>query len=120
MKRLILVLLALFTLAGASVTFAQTKKEKKEDANTRSVQGAVTDSGDSVISGAVVQLKDTKTLQVRSFITKDDGSYHFNGLNPNVDYELKADFQGSSSNSKTLSSFDSRKIAIMNLKLDKK
>ena len=120
MRRLILVLVALFTLVGASATFAQTKKEKKEDANTRSVQGAVTDGTDNVVNGAVVQLKDTKTLQVRSFITKENGTYHFNGLNPNVDYELKADFQGSSSNSKTLSSFDSRKIAIMNLKVEAK
>ena len=119
MKRLALVVLTLITLLVPAAALAQ-KKDKKEDSTTRSVQGAVTDGADSLINGAVVQLKDTKTLQVRSFITKDDGTFHFNGLNPNVDYELKAEFQGSSSSSKSLSSFDSRKQAIINLKVDAK
>jgi len=37
-----------------------------------------------------------------------------------LDYELKADFQGASSGTKTLSAFDSRKEAVINLKLNKK
>jgi hypothetical protein len=41
-------------------------------------------------------------------------------LSPDVDYELKADFQGASSGPKTLSSFDSKKKAVINLKLNKK
>lgn len=119
MRRSLLTLLALFTLlVGASTMFAQ--KKDKEDANTRSVQGAVTDAADTPVTGAVVQLKDTKTLQVRSFITKEDGTYHFHGLNPNIDYELKADYQGASSSSKSLSSFDSRKAAVINLKVEAK
>jgi hypothetical protein len=72
------------------------------------------------VSGAVVQLKDTKTLQVRSFITQQDGAYHFAGLSTNVDYELKAEHEGASSGTKTLSVFDGRKNASINLKLDKK
>jgi len=92
----------------------------QKDAATRSVQGAVTNSDDSSVTGAVVQLKNLKTLQIRSFITKEDGTYHFFELSPDVDYELKADFQGASSGSKTLSSFDSRKKAVINLKLNKK
>jgi hypothetical protein len=68
----------------------------------------------------VVQLKNMKTLQIRSFITLDDGTYHFFELSPDVDYELKADFRGASSGTKTLSSFDSRKKAIINLKLNNK
>lgn len=93
------------------------KKSKKEDANTRTVQGYVLDGDDNPVSGAVVQLKDTKTLQVRSFITQDKGDYHFAGLSTNVDYELKADKSGQSSGTKTLSVFDSRKKPNINLKL---
>jgi hypothetical protein len=37
-----------------------------------------------------------------------------------VDYELRADFQGMSSSTKTMSSFDSRKAVTINLKLNKK
>jgi hypothetical protein len=94
-------------------------KKNKEDANTRTVQGAVLDAGDQPVAKAIVQLKDTKTLQVRSFITQQDGRYHFAGLSTNVDYELKAEHDGSASGTKTLSLFDSRKNATINLKLDK-
>jgi len=64
-------------------------------------------------------LKNTKTLQIRSFITKDHGAYYFHGLSTDIDYELKAEYQGASSPTKTLSSFDSRKQAVINLKLNK-
>jgi len=107
-------LLVLLLLASAPASFAQ------KEGNTRSVQGAVTNPDDSTAVGAVVQLKNIKTLQIRSFITKDDGAYHFFELSPDVDYELKADFQGASSGPKTLSSFDSRKKVVINLKLSKK
>ena len=103
-------------LLGAPTTFAQKKKAE----TTRSVQGTVTVADDSPVNGAVVQLKNTKTLQIRSFITKDDGTYHFYDLSPDIDYELKADYQGASSSTKTLSSFDSRKQAVLNLKLNPK
>jgi hypothetical protein len=84
------------------------------------VQGTVTNADDAPVDGAVVQLKNTKTLQIRSFITKEHGTYYFHGLSTDVDYELRADFQKSSSAAKTLSSFDSRKQAVINLKLNKK
>ena len=111
-------LLAMALLLCASAAFAA-KKDKTEDSNTRSVQGIVTSATDAPISGAIVQLKNTKTLQIRSFITKNDGSYYFNGLSTDVDYELKAENGGVSSPTKTLSSFDSRKQATLNLKLNK-
>jgi hypothetical protein len=103
-------------LLGAPTTFAQKKKAE----TTRSVQGTVTVADDSPVNGAVVQLKNTKTLQIRSFITKDDGTYHFYDLSPDIDYELKADYQGASSSTKTLSSFDSRRQTTLNLKLNPK
>ena len=116
MKTIWLAVLAVFLLC-ASATFAQ---KKKGGENTRSVQGTVTAADDSLVNGAVVQLKNTKTLQIRSFITKDDGTYHFYDLSPDIDYELKADYQGASSNTKTLSSFDSRTQTVLNLKLNPK
>lgn len=94
--------------------------KKDENANIRSVQGVVRNAQGEAVNGAVVQLKNTKTLQIRSFITRDDGAYYFHGLSTDVDYELRADSDGASSSSKTLSSFDSRKEAVMNLKLEPK
>jgi len=119
MKTLRLLALMVAGLMAAGMIFAADKKDKL-DLTTRSVQGAVTDAAENLADGAVVQLKDTKTLQIRSFITKQDGVYYFHGLNPDLDYELKADHQGSSSGSKTLSAFDSRRKAVINLKLAEK
>jgi hypothetical protein len=118
MRRCWLVLVAILLLAGAPAGFSQGKKKGEEQ--NRSVKGSVRAADEQTVTGAVVQLKNTKTLQVRSFITKDDGSYYFLGLSPDIDYELRADFQGASSGTKTLSSFDSRKEAIINLKLNPK
>ena len=96
---------------------AQNKKNLNEDVNTRSLEGAVTDANGKPVAAAVVQLKDTKTLLIRSYITQDDGTYHFAGLSTNTEYEVKADHNGATSGSKTLSVFDSRKTAVINLKL---
>jgi Carboxypeptidase regulatory-like domain len=92
-------------------------KRSNEDTNTRSVSGVVTDASGNQVAKAVVQLKDTKTLQIRSFITETDGAYHFAGLSANVDYELKAEHDGHASSSKRLSVFDSKRAATINLKL---
>jgi hypothetical protein len=70
--------------------------------------------------GAVVQLKDMRSLQIRSFITQDDGTYHFSGLRGDIEYQLTAKAGDASAGPKTLSIFDSRKEAILNFKLDKK
>jgi uncharacterized protein YdeI (BOF family) len=119
MKRILTLITAGLVLAVAVPALAADKKDKQET-STRTVQGVVTDASETAIEGAVVQLKDTKSLQIRSYITKADGQYQFHGLSPDIDYELKADHRGASSNSRTLSSFDSRKQAVMNLKVEKK
>jgi len=113
------IVLALAVLVCVPAVLAQ-KIKKGDDQTNRTVQGIVTSPEDAPVGGAVVQLKNTKTLQIRSFITKEDGSYYFNGLSPDVDFELRAENQGSSSSTKTVSSFDSRKTVTINLKLNKK
>ena len=52
--------------------------------------------------------------------TASDGKFHFNGLSINNDYEVKAEFEGAVSKTRTLSVFDQRKKAGMDLKLEKK
>jgi hypothetical protein len=103
-------------LLCASGLYAQ---QKNEDATTRTVEGMVTNASDQAVAKAVVQLKNTKTLQIRSFITQDDGSYHFAGLGSDVEYQLKADHDGATSSWKTLSVFNTKKTAVINLKLNK-
>ncbi len=107
----------LLLLACGPAGFAQ---DKQKEAAMRSVQGVVTNADDSLAVGAVVQMKNMKTLQVRSFITQEDGVYHFYELSPDIDYELKAEFKGGASPTKIVSSFDSRKKVVVNLKVVKK
>jgi hypothetical protein len=116
MKRRTALWIALI-LACSSGTALGQKKPKEEEAAVRSVEGVVTDPEGNLVEGAVVQLKNTRTLQVRSFITRKDGAYFFHGLSTNVDYELKAEHQGRSSDVRTLSVFDSRRKAVINLRL---
>ena len=115
--RWLALLLALAALC-APASFGQDKKKKGDD-HIRSVQGLVTGQDGKPATGAVVQLKNTKTLQVRSFIAQQDGSYNFQELSTDVDYELRADLNGESSGTKSLSAFDSRKQATIDLKLKK-
>jgi hypothetical protein len=94
-------------------------RRSKVDPGPRSVEGVVTDGSGRPVDKAVVQLKDTKSLQIRSFITNPDGTYHFAGLSPNVEYQLKAEYQGAFSARKNLSIFNSKKLVTINLKLKK-
>lgn len=116
----ILGLILITLLLAAPAGLAQSEKPKKGQPQNRTVQGTVTGADNQAVSGAVVQLKNMKTLQVRSFITQQDGMYHFNELSPDIDYELRADYSGTSSPTRTLSSFDSRKDAILDLRLNPK
>jgi hypothetical protein len=99
---------------------SQLHAQKNEDNNTtRTVEGTVSNAANEPVSKAVVQLKNTKTLQIRSFITQEDGMYHFAGLSTDVEYQLKADRDGESTSWKTLSVFNSKKTAVINLQLKK-
>ncbi len=113
MRRFSLVALALGVLLAVlpSMSLAQKKKKGKP---TKSVSGLVTNEAEEGLSGAVVQLKNTRTLQVKSFIADARGSYYFHGLDPSVDYEIKARYNESTSRTRTVSSFDSRDEVIYN------
>jgi hypothetical protein len=111
LKRLTMVL---FVLALASFAFGQKKSKEPQE---KSVSGIVTDVAGNPVPGAIVQLENTKTLQVRSFVAKEMGEYFFQGLATDVDYKLKADFDLKSSGWKTLSLFDSHAEAKINLQV---
>jgi hypothetical protein len=107
-------------LSAGLLAQKKTREERREEANSRAVQGLVTGADDLPASGAVVQLKDMRTLQIRSFITLTDGMYHFSGLRADIDYQLTAKSGEMSAGPRTLSIFDNRKEAILNFKLEKK
>jgi hypothetical protein len=116
MKRLLSILTVIWAVVGlaASPSLAQ---NTRGSSGARSVEGIVTDASGSPVANATVLLKDTKSLQVRSFITQQDGAYRFHGLSGDVDYEIRAQYQNSSSATKNISSFDSHRKITIKLKL---
>jgi carboxypeptidase family protein len=83
----------------------------------RTLSGHVVNSANQSLHGAVVYLKNTKTLAIKTYISEPDGSYRFSALSPNVDYEIYADYQGAHSDTKTLSAFDNRKQVEITLRI---
>jgi len=100
-----------------SVVVAQ---DSKHEAQLRTVHGVVTDKSEAPLASAVVFLKNTRSNVVRSYISDEAGNYRFSGLDLNADYEIHAEKDGATSSNRSVSSFDSKKDLVLNLKIDKK
>lgn len=83
----------------------------------RSVSGFVVDHSGKPIAGAAVKLKNVVTLDVRSYITQEDGHYRFYGLHPDMEYSLRARRDGHSSKSRRITKFESRESIRLDLQL---
>jgi hypothetical protein len=112
--------LALLLVLASLAVYAGAAQNSKKEPELRTVRGVVIDKGDTPIAASVVFLKNMRTNSVRSYVTDDAGDYRFSGLDPNADYELHAEKDGAKSQTRPISSFDSRKDIVLNLKLDKK
>lgn len=110
LARVLAAIIALGMLAAA-------EPPPKNEPQTRTLTGQVTDKADVPITGAVVYLENTRTQVVKTFITDSGGNYRFSSLSPNVDYQVHAEYQGRKSDIKTLSSFDSRNNVVLHLKI---
>jgi hypothetical protein len=110
--------IAVFTvvlaLLGCGVVLAQ-----RPHTQPRMLVGHVFGGHDEPVEKAIVYLKNTKTLMIRTYISDADGSYRFPALSPNVDYEVYAESNGSRSDTKTVSAFDDRKLLDITLRLKK-
>jgi len=84
----------------------------------RTIRGTVTDERGQVLVGAIVQLRNSATLQIRSYMTQSDGAYHFEQLSTDVTYKLQAIYNGTSSHSKAVSRFSSRTLVTIHLVID--
>jgi hypothetical protein len=113
--------LALVTVALLCVGPAGAQeKPKKGQPQTRTLTGVVTSPDGKPVARASVLLENTKTKQIVSFYSQQDGTYFFHELSPDVDYKVTARLENDSSATHTLSSFDSRREAVINLKLEMK
>jgi len=105
-------------------SFAQIQPSVQDQSSgsprTRSIEGAVLDKAGAPVPGAIVLLKDTKTLQMRSYIAQQDGKYHFYGLSSDINYQVRAESHDMTSPTKNISVFDSHSKIIVKLRLKKK
>ena len=115
-----LVSVAVALCSAPAYAQGKSRAERRAEANMRSLMGVVMGADGNPAVGAVVQLKDMRTLQVRSFITQGEGTYHFYELKMDVDYQVSARSGDTVAAPKTLSVFDSRKEAVLNLQLEAK
>ena len=112
-------------LLGAMLAMAQLPgpafREVKDRApQTRTLTGMVSNEHGQPLSDSVVYLTNTRTMAVKTYIVGKDGAYRFPALSPNVDYQVYAQYQSRRSDTKTLSSFDSRPNAVINLRIEAK
>lgn len=119
LRRLALILFA-SALAVLAMQWTNQKKDKPRDTSVRNVAGVVLQPDGKPAPQAVVQLKNMKNLQIRSYIASDEGKYQFQGLSTSVDYELAATYQDMASPKRQLSIFDTRLDAVVNLQLEPK
>jgi len=126
MKKLLvaLVLAMLFvTCASAQLTLPlggiqSDPGAKKTKPTSKTLSGFVIDKNDKPIPGAVVYLKNMKTLAVKSFFAEKEGAYRFPQLSLNIDYEIFAEKDGKKSATKAVSQFDDRFNPTINLTID--
>jgi hypothetical protein len=97
-----------FPMGGSSSSTDSSPGRKSTRVTSRLLTGTVLDKSDKPVANAVVYLKNTKSLAVKTFIAKDDGTYRFPELSPNIDYEVYAEKNGKKSGTKVLSQFDDR------------
>ncbi len=107
--------LAIFVFAASAAA-----QGKKGEPQLRTVRGQVFDKEEEALPKSVVYLKNTRTQTVKTYIADDGGNYRFSGLDPNVDYEIHAEHEGQTSQTRTVSSFEGRKDIVLNLKVDRK
>lgn len=113
---LLLLLFSALVLAAPAPQFGDRPKGDK----TRLLTGKVLDHSDNPLPNAVVYLTNTRTRGVKTYIVSQDGTYRFPSLQPNIDYEVYAQYNGRKSDNKSVSQFDDRPQVSINLKIDTK
>lgn len=89
-----------------SVFLGGPKDKKEKNPTSKTLRGTVTDDAGKPVDGALVTLTDLKSKEKKTFITKTDGHYIFDGLSFTVDYQVAAQFKDERSELRKLSQYD--------------
>lgn len=112
-------LAAALVLGGAPMPLCLAQSQSLA-ASQRVVEGKVIGSDDAAVKGAIVYLKDTRSLEIRTFISTADGSFRFGQLSMDTDYTLWAELNGKRSKEKVITSYDTKHLVRATLRVDTK
>jgi hypothetical protein len=111
-------IIAICSFALALLVAPTLNAKTKDTTPGRLLTGKVLDKQDNPVPDAVVYVTDTRTRAVKTYIVGPDGTYRFPALATNVDYELYAQLNGKTSDTKRMSQFDDRKVVEIVLRID--
>jgi Carboxypeptidase regulatory-like domain len=83
----------------------------------RVVNGAVIEGDSGGVAGATVFLRNAKTKSIRSYTSTKEGRFRFAQVDMSEDFDLWAEKDGKKSQTKTISSWDTRKDVETELKI---
>ncbi|MGA2076455.1 MAG: carboxypeptidase-like regulatory domain-containing protein [Terriglobia bacterium] len=103
-------------LAAACLVPASGLAAKKNKApTTKTVTGQVQDPAEKTLGGAEVTLKDLQTGKTLAIYADENGQYQFTDLDPHHDFEIQAKFKGVASETRQVSTIDTRWKVVINL-----
>jgi hypothetical protein len=109
--------IALWSFVLALLAVPGTLAKTKDTTPGRLLTGKVLDKQDNAVVNAIVYVTDTRTRAVKTYIVGPDGTYRFPALATNVDYEIYAQSNGKTSDTKRMSQFDDRKVVDIVLRI---
>lgn len=87
--------------------------QDRSQPSIRTLNGTVSDTSHEPIRGAVVELHNSKSAEVLSYLTDASGQYNFKRLDGNTDYDVWVLYRGRRSPTRSISKFDSHMAKVI-------
>jgi hypothetical protein len=104
---------AIVSIAAGVLLCAAPAGSQMPQPSIRTLTGTITDAGHEPIRGAVVELRNSRTNLVITYITDTTGQYNFKRLDGNTDYAVWVLFRGRRSRTRSISMFDSHMAKVI-------
>ena len=111
------VILAVCLLACAVFRPATAAARQLDTEGVKSIRGVVRDLRGEPVAGARVFIRNLSSNVIRTHSTDGSGLYSVNGLPSDADYEVRAEYQGTESETRLVSAFFERSDNVLNFDL---
>jgi hypothetical protein len=117
-KPLLICMLALSCSPLAFSLPAQTPGQSMDGMHERTLSGTITDPHHEPLRGAIVELQEGESANIISYVTDQDGRYHFLRLKGNQDYSVWAKFRNRESKHRSISKFADKPEQVVDFELE--